>query len=289
MPWPPEMHRVARPRLDPWRWSWWTTVPTMRAPVMPIGWPRAMAPPLTLVRSAVELELAVAGQDLGRERLVDLDHVDLGRASSPARPAASAVAGTGPEPMTCGSTPALARADDPGQRADAPGPARASAAITTRAAAPSLIPEELPAVTVPGVAEDRLEPGQALQGGVGPRVLVALDRDRAPPGVEGRRPGRPRRRSARASQAAAARALGLAARRRPAPLGSIGVALGQVLGRLAHGLAGQGVEEAVGGHGVLDHRRGPSGSRRACPRSRYGVRLMFSMPPTRATSSVARG
>ena len=49
----------------------------MRTPVAPMGWPRAMAPPLTLIFSGSKRELAVAGQDLGREGLVDLHEVEV--------------------------------------------------------------------------------------------------------------------------------------------------------------------------------------------------------------------
>ena len=48
---------------------------TMRAPVAPIGWPSAIAPPFTFRRSSGQVELAVAGQHLGREGLVELDQV----------------------------------------------------------------------------------------------------------------------------------------------------------------------------------------------------------------------
>ena len=46
------------------------------------------------------------------------------------------------------------------------------------AAAPSFTPEALPAVTVPPVAERRLQLGERLQRRVGAGMLVALDRHR---------------------------------------------------------------------------------------------------------------
>ena len=49
----------------------------IRAPVMPNGWPRAIAPPNGLSCSSVDVELARQRDDLGRERLVDLDDVDV--------------------------------------------------------------------------------------------------------------------------------------------------------------------------------------------------------------------
>src|SRR5207237_8029806 len=52
MPWPTPMHMVARPRRAPRRRSSWRRVATMRAPEQPSGWASAMAPPVTLTRSA---------------------------------------------------------------------------------------------------------------------------------------------------------------------------------------------------------------------------------------------
>jgi hypothetical protein len=51
MPWPPEMHKAARPRACPFSRISYAVVSTMRAPDIPIGWPRAMAPPFGLRRS----------------------------------------------------------------------------------------------------------------------------------------------------------------------------------------------------------------------------------------------
>jgi len=47
MPWPPPTHIVSRPIDLPCQLSELIRVPVMRAPVMPNGWPTAMAPPLT--------------------------------------------------------------------------------------------------------------------------------------------------------------------------------------------------------------------------------------------------
>ena len=66
--------------------------------------------------------------------------------------------------MVTGSTPAVANACS---RASGRQPCRAatSEVVTSRAAAPSEICEELPAVTTPSSAEDRAEPGQRLDRG----------------------------------------------------------------------------------------------------------------------------
>ena len=107
-------------------------------------------------------------------------------------------------------------------------------------------------MTVPGLRNTGSSLARASRV-VRPKVLVALDGDRAPPGVEGvdrddllgEHAGLPGGGGAALGPEGEAVLL----------LAGHGVALGQVLGRLAHGLAGQGVHEAVGGHGVLGHRR----------------------------------
>ncbi len=95
----------------------------------------------------IDREFAQARQHLRGKRLVQFDEVDVlegqaGRASS------LRTAGTGPVPNRSGATPAVAY---PSQRASGVRPsvfARA-ADISRTAAAPSLVCEELPAVTVP--------------------------------------------------------------------------------------------------------------------------------------------
>ncbi len=59
------------------------------------------------------------------------------------------IAGTGPMPKRSGSTPAVAKATKRRQRLQAALPSRAAADVTSTAAAPSLVCDELPAVTVP--------------------------------------------------------------------------------------------------------------------------------------------
>ena len=129
---------MARPRRAWPRWSWWTAGADEGA-----GHADRVAEgdgaAVDVGPFEADLQLAVAGEDLGGERLVDLDHVDLGRPSR-ACPAASGRPGPPPSPMKPGSTPALAQ---PAILASGRMPPRAvSSAITTRAAAPSGIPEE---------------------------------------------------------------------------------------------------------------------------------------------------
>src|SRR6202045_489269 len=49
----------------------------IRAPVMPNGWPRAIAPPNGLSVSSAIPDPPLAGPDRGGEPLVNLDHVDV--------------------------------------------------------------------------------------------------------------------------------------------------------------------------------------------------------------------
>src|SRR4029077_19543751 len=51
IPIPPETQRVAMPRRASRRRISWRSVVAMRAPVAPMGWPSAIAPPLTLTRA----------------------------------------------------------------------------------------------------------------------------------------------------------------------------------------------------------------------------------------------
>ena len=97
----------------------------------------------------IDRQLAQAREHLRGERLVQLDEIDLierqpGRASATLR-----IAGTGPMPNRSGSTPAVANAT---KRASGVSPRSLRALgrlMTTTAAAPSLVCDELPAVTVP--------------------------------------------------------------------------------------------------------------------------------------------
>src|SRR5882724_9781099 len=59
-PWPPPPQSAAAPVRSPRRLSSSATVSTRRAPLAPIGWPSATAPPLTLTRSASISSIRVA-------------------------------------------------------------------------------------------------------------------------------------------------------------------------------------------------------------------------------------
>ena len=199
-------------------------------------------------------ELAQAGQRLRGERLVQLDHVE--------------VADLEPEPRHQ-LLRRRHRADAHDARRHAgrrhAGDARegfspcfftAASEASSSAAAPSLTPEALPAVTVPGSRHERLELGERLQRGVRPQVLVLAHRHRA--GLAARHGHRldllgedsppPAPSPARCCERSANASWSL---RRDL------VVLGDVLGRLRHRvdavlLLHQRIDEAPADGGVLD-------------------------------------
>ena len=82
MPWPPPMHIVTSARRPPVRFSSYRALIVRMQPVAPIGWPSEMPLPLGLVRSGGSSRPAAHRQRLGRERLVDLEHVDVFQAQA---------------------------------------------------------------------------------------------------------------------------------------------------------------------------------------------------------------
>ena len=123
----------------------------MRPPVAPTGWPSEIPEPLTLSRSKSlvgEAPLAGAGEDLGGERLVELDQVDLVEASARRGRAPSRSPAPGRCPSSRGGTPADRPADQPAERAAGPARSARSGVVTRQAAAASFWPLALPAVTV---------------------------------------------------------------------------------------------------------------------------------------------
>ena len=141
-------------------------------------------------------------------------------------------AGIGPIPITRGSTPATAEPTNAPSGSTPSSRAFSSLAITS-AAAPSLIPLALPAVTVPSGAERGLQLRERLRSRLGPRMLVDGDlADGDELVVEA--PGRVRRRPA----------LLRAQRERVLILARHAPALGDVLARLAHRLEREHLLEA---------------------------------------------
>ena len=178
---------------------------TRRAPLIPSGWPMAIAPPFTFTfsgsspSSRMTWRLCEAKASFSSTR-------SRSPASTPARASTLRTAGTGPMPMTRGSTPATAPGDEAAERLDAELGGPLGAGDDQRGC---------PVVDAARVArrdgsvrpEGRLEGGELLRRRVRPRVLVADDvADRHELVVEA---ALPRRRPHGAA--------GSRARRRPAP------------------------------------------------------------------------
>src|SRR5262249_55500298 len=151
MPMPPPMQSVAKPFLALRFCISCRSVTSTRAPDAPIGCPNAIAPPLTFTfdvsqpRSLLTAQACAANASFASTR-------SRSPTCQPAFFSAARVAGIGPVPMIAGSTPACAH-----EAIRASGALRGFCAslafISTTAAAPSLMPEALAAVTVPSLAK----------------------------------------------------------------------------------------------------------------------------------------
>ena len=116
-PMPPPMHSAARPFFASRRCISCSSVTRMRQPDAPIGWPMAIAPPLTLTFAGVPAHLLVDGAGLRGEGFVDLHQVEVAAPSSRrVLQRLAATAGTGPMPMIAGSRPAVRVGLDARQR-----------------------------------------------------------------------------------------------------------------------------------------------------------------------------
>ena len=132
----------------------------IRAPVMPNGWPSAIAPPLMLSLSGSMPSSSRHGSTCAANASL----ISTRSMSSIVMPAALSTAlnaGIGPRPMISGRTAATAEATIRA-RGLRPRSRAFSSDITSTAAAPSLSGQALPAVTVPSGLEDRLELRQRL-------------------------------------------------------------------------------------------------------------------------------
>ena len=129
---------------------------------------------MTFERSRVEAQLLLAGEVLRRERLVDLDEIELVERQPGAL-----------ERLADGRRRAHAHqrrldADrrprhDAARAASGRGLGGRLAEAMTSAAAPSTMPLALPAVTTPSFLNTVGSVGQALERRLGPQVVVALD------------------------------------------------------------------------------------------------------------------
>ena len=191
---PPPTQRVARPRRRSRRWSSSIRVPRIIAPVAPSGWPIAIAPPLTLVISwSMPMSRMKRMATAAKASLIS--HRSMSPTSRPALASALRDAGAGPVSMIVGSAPDTA-VETMRARGVSPSAVPTSSVPIATSAAPSTMPEELPAwwtwsirstqwyfssatsskpASWPDLGEARLQPGQALDRGVGPDQLVVVE------------------------------------------------------------------------------------------------------------------
>ena len=115
IPWPPPTHIVSSPSATSCSRMALSRVVMIRAPVEPKGWPRAIAPPCTFSRSWSSPRSRSRGDHLHRERLVDLDQVDVadGQSGVGQRPSGRLDRA---ETHDLGAERADPGRDDPGQR-----------------------------------------------------------------------------------------------------------------------------------------------------------------------------
>ena len=161
MPMPPPMQSVARPffaRGGPFRRAAWSA---RARPTAPIGWPMAMAPPLTFTVGRIPAHVLVHGAGLGGEGFVGFHQIEVGdlpagllQRRARRRDRADA--------HDRGIDTGLRPSRRCGRAASGRARLASSAVISTSAAAPSLMPEALPAVTVPSFLNAGRKPGQRL-------------------------------------------------------------------------------------------------------------------------------
>ena len=144
---PPPMQSVARPVFASIFCISWSRVTRIRQPDAPTGWPRAMAPPLGFNFSRSKPSSFPTATDWAANASL-ASITSKSPISIPAFAITFFVAATGPMPMIRGSTPARAPATHVAMGVT-PSSFAFSSLITTTAAAPSLMPEALPAVTIP--------------------------------------------------------------------------------------------------------------------------------------------
>src|SRR6202043_1683064 len=163
-PCPPPMHSVAMPRLVPSRFIALTRCSTMRLPLQPTGWPRLIAPPSTLSLAWSIGPAAPSRPKISRQNWASFQaarhpstwvakasfnsQVSISRSDNLLRFKSSVADSTGPRPMIEGSSADhwLSTMTALGVR---PCFLTASSDATMIHDAPSVICEELPAVTWP--------------------------------------------------------------------------------------------------------------------------------------------
>src|SRR5262245_58500985 len=163
-PWPPPMHSVAMPCLMPSRFIAFTRWSTMRLPLAPTGWPRPIAPPSTFSLSRGTRPAAPGSPSTSRQKVSSSQaarqpstcaanaslssHSPMSPSDSECRRRSAVAHSTGPSPMMEGSS-----ADHSLSTITARGVSLCFSTASSEARmtqeAPSVICEELPAVTLP--------------------------------------------------------------------------------------------------------------------------------------------
>ena len=117
---PPPVHMATNPVVRSLRSSSSSKVPTSMAPVAPMGWPRAIAPPLTFTRSGSSFRsrIALSGTD-AKASLIS--HRSMSATSIRALARHRSAAGPGAVSMITGSEPTAA-VPAPGPEAPFRGP-----------------------------------------------------------------------------------------------------------------------------------------------------------------------
>ena len=231
----------------------------MRAPDAPIGWPMAIAPPLTLTFAGSQPSPLLTAQACAAKASLASIEVEIVLRPASLLQRLASRPGSGRCPSRAGSTPAVAQE---AMRASGVMPRRAASAavISTTAAAPSLRPEALAAVTVPSLA--KAGRSLATASSVAPaRIYSSWSTTMSPLRVEIDEGN-----DLVLEPAGLLRRLGLVLRGDREFVLLLARDLefaGDVLGRHAHVVAVEGVPEAVLDHGVDEARGRPSWCRRA--------------------------
>src|SRR5579864_5303259 len=151
IPCPPPMQAEATPAPPPRRPSSLSKVISRRVPEAPSGWPSAMAPPLTLSLSTSSCSSRITARIWpANASLISIR--SRSPSSMPLLASTARIAGAGPMPMRDGSTPTT---DQPRMRPIGfqPCSSACSAVESSIIAAPSTMPEALPAVTKPSLSK----------------------------------------------------------------------------------------------------------------------------------------
>src|SRR5215213_9775721 len=146
-PMPPPTHIVTIPYRPLRRSNSRRMLAVSFAPVQPSGWPRAIAPPLTLTFSGSSPNVLITASDCAANASFN-SITSMSASVSPASFKTFGIANTGPIPISSGGQPAVAYAT---KRAIglAPNARARESDMTIAAAAPSDICDALPAVIVP--------------------------------------------------------------------------------------------------------------------------------------------